>query len=126
MAEKSPAGKVFGHRYYKFPAVAFHRDAGRVVVAHFNHASLPLFKDVDFVDIEKSNRIMVFRVKDKIGVGAFAVTHKKDGVAVRAHDFEGCGVEGKTFKLYRCAQGYAIRLDEPIKVKEEKQSGKFV
>ena len=100
---------------YPFPTISFHRGYRyEGEVAMVNAAGTELFKGVDYIDILTTPEHIVFALSEKVGIGHFKLKRNHKNVTIHCDQFANYPLYGKTFRLYRCRQGYAIRIYEPI------------
>ena len=110
---------------YPFPAVTFAKTNDGAVVACFNKHAQVLFAGVEYVDVLNSSDHIIFATKNKVGLGDSKIGRTKHGdLRIRSRYFINFPLEGRTFKVYRCTHGFAIRKYEPIG--KEVSDGKFV
>lgn len=109
---------------YPFPVVSFwgsKKDG--VVFAYFNRLAKPLFTGHPRIDVFKTPQHLIFATDGKVGAGSICVRHKGNGIELYCAEFSHMPVIGRTYKLYRCAQGYAIRIYDPV-FERRKEDGK--
>ena len=100
---------------FTFPVVTFRERSSGLFYAYINQYGKALFDGFDSVDILKTPEHIIFATVGRVGAGAFKIRHKDNGeIAICSHTFFAYPIIGKTFRLYRCTHGCAIRLHEPI------------
>ena len=107
---------------HDFPVVSFVRNVKGVSspYAYFNVKCNPIFEGFNFMRIYKTAEYLVFSPQ-KYDIGkCYALKHdEKRFRRITSVIFENLNVAGKTYKLYRCKQGFAIKLNEPLEKKKE-------
>lgn len=116
MANNGIRGKVF-----PFPAVTFSLQKDETMFAYFNKAAVPLFDGYECIDALKTSEHIIFATNGRIGTGSVRIRGRRKGeIRIYSAAFANYPLSGKTYRLYRCAQGYAIRIYEPIHERERK------
>lgn len=104
-----------GSMRVSFPVVHFIHIFGTTPYAYFNAKSKPLFEGFEFVKIYKAAEYMVFSPQVKNDGGCFKLRRNSHGnIKVGSKIFANLGVSNKVYKLYKCKQGFAIRLEESL------------
>ena len=116
MANNGDRGKVF-----PFPAVTFGKRPDETMFAYFNKAAVPLFDGYEYIDVLKTSEHIIFATNGRIGAGSVKIRGRRKGnLEIYSAALSNYPLSGKTYRLYRCAQGYAIRICEPIHERENK------
>lgn len=110
MANNGDRGMV-----YPFPAVTFWKRSDKTLFAYFNKAAVSLFDGYEYIDVLKTSEHIIFATNGRIGAGSVKIRGGKNGtIRIYSTALANYPLSGKTYRLYRCAQGYAIRTYEPI------------
>ena len=116
MANNGIRGKMF-----PFPAVTFGIRTDETMFAYFNKLAVPLFDGYEYIDALKTSEHIIFATNGRIGTGSVKIRGRRKGeIRIYSAAFSNYPLSGKTYRLYRCAQGYAIRIYEPIHERERK------
>lgn len=116
MANNGDRGMV-----YPFPTVTFWGRSEKTLFANFNKAAVPLFDRYEYIDVLKTFEHIIFATNGRIGAGSVKIRGRRNGeTGIYSAAFANYPLSRKTYRLYRCAQGYAIRIYEPIHEKERK------
>ena len=104
---------------YDFPAVTFSRYNGSFV-AYFNRLAVKAFNGCQFFKIYANAEYVVFSPVSKKDHHSFKVHYaKEDSASVSCMGLERCRLEGKAYKLYNTEKGFALKINDPIKVRKE-------
>lgn len=110
------------YRKYEFPVISFVRDMHLVKCpyAYFNDKCNHLLEGYRFVRIYKTADHMVFSPQKQDSVGCFSLGFDSRGHRrINTNHFKNLNLSGKSYKLYRCKHGFAIKLDEPLVQKDK-------
>lgn len=103
-----------------YPVVSFVRTDGgfSVPYAYFNVKCSPLFEGYHFVDLYKTADYLIFSPQKCDTGKSHPLKFGKTGFRrITTNFFKSMNLCGKTYKLYRCKQGFAIKLNEPLHIK---------
>ena len=111
------------HTQYHFPAVSFNTSNinSNSIHAAFNIKASQMLKDYKYMLIYATAEFLVFSPTNTKSTKTFNIhTVQNKYCHVSATVLKRFAVKNKTFKLYKTAKGFAIKLNEPIKIREVK------
>ena len=108
---------------FPFPAVSFntnHINSNSIYVI-FNVKASQMLKDYKYMLIYGTAEFLVFCPTNTKSTKTFNIhTVRNNYCHISTTVLNRFNVRNKTFKLYKTAKGFAIKLNEPIKIREVK------
>lgn len=112
--------KNINNQRYDFPAVAFSDNGeGIVSVANVNTIATALFGDTERLKIKFTANYIMF-IPSKEPSDFKLIKAKTRNAKITSTKFNSTNLRNKVFKLYRFKDGFLIKRNEPIMIKERK------